>query len=103
MRRPHCPHSTRVTSCDDRAATPDRGGVVRAVWPGCDGTPLAHPSDMSDLQFATSAHAFTDVEEEFFRAGNALSEVETVESFSDLDIDFQRPSLWQRLFGKQDR
>ena len=53
---------------------------------------------MSDPQSA--AHAFTDVEEEFFRAGNALSEAETVESFSDLDIDFQRPSLWQRLFAR---
>ena len=58
---------------------------------------------MSDLQYAAAAHAFTDVEEEFFRAGNQLSEVESVESFSDLDLDFQRPSLWQRLFGKQDR
>ena len=57
---------------------------------------------MSDPQSA--AHAFTDVEEEFFRAGNALAEAEAIESFSDLDIDFQRPSLWQRLFArKQER
>jgi hypothetical protein len=55
---------------------------------------------MSDPQSA--AHAFTDVEEEFFRAGNALSEGEAIESFSDLeiDIDVQRPSLWQRLFAR---
>lgn len=57
---------------------------------------------MSDPQSAV--HGFTDVEEEFFRAGNALAEAEAVESFSDLDIDFQRPSLWQRLFSrKQER
>jgi len=56
---------------------------------------------MSDPQSA--ALAFSDVEEEFFRIGNALSEAEPVESFSDLDIDFQRPSLWQRLFSRAPR
>jgi hypothetical protein len=54
---------------------------------------------MSDSQSA--AHAFTDLDEEFFRTGNALSELEPVESFSDLDLDFQRPSLWQRLFARK--
>lgn len=54
---------------------------------------------MSDPQSA--ALAFNEVEEEFFRAGNALTESEGMESFSDLDLDFQRPSLWHRLFGRK--
>lgn len=57
---------------------------------------------MSDPQ--PIARAFTDAEEEFFAVGNAMSEGHDIESFADLDRDFQRPSLWQRLFSrKQDR
>lgn len=53
---------------------------------------------MSEPQ--TSAHTFTDAEEAFFQAGNEMSEIETIESFDDLDRDFQRPSLWSRLFSR---
>jgi len=53
---------------------------------------------MSDPQ--SLAQAFTDVEEEFFRVGNAMSEIEAVDSFAELDHDVQRPSLWRRLFSR---
>lgn len=53
---------------------------------------------MSEPQ--TTAHTFTDAEEAFFQAGNELSELEAIESFADLDRDFQRPSLWSRLFSR---
>jgi len=49
---------------------------------------------------AVLAQAFTDVEEEFFRVGNAMSEIEAVDSFAELDHDVQRPSLWRRLFSR---
>ncbi len=55
-------------------------------------------------EFYASLEITTDVEEEFFRSGNAMSETAAVESFADLDRDFQRPTLWQRLFVRsQDR
>ena len=47
----------------------------------------------------TTAHTFTEAEEAFFQAGNEMSEIEMIESFDDLDRDFQRPSLWSRLFS----
>ena len=53
---------------------------------------------MSEPQ--TTAHTFTDAEEAFFQAGNEMSELETIESFDDLDRDFQCPSLWSRLFSR---
>ncbi len=52
-------------------------------------------------EFYASLEITTDVEEEFFRAGNAMSEdAAAVDSFADLDRDFQRPSIWQRLFSR---
>jgi len=62
------------------------------------GTALAPAWVMSDPQ--SLAQAFTDAEEEFFRVGNAMSEIEAVEPFADLDHDVQRPSLWRRLFSR---
>lgn len=53
---------------------------------------------MSEPQ--STAHTFTDVEEAFFQAGNEMSELEVIDSFADLDRDFQRPSLWSRLFSR---
>ena len=53
---------------------------------------------MSEPQ--NTAHTFTDAEEAFFQAGNEMSEMEVIESFDDLDRDFQRPSLWSRLFSR---
>lgn len=53
---------------------------------------------MSEPQ--STAHTFTDAEEAFFQAGNEMSEIEVIESFDDLDRDFQRPSLWSRLFSR---
>lgn len=62
------------------------------------GTALALAWVMSDPQLL--AQALTDVEEEFFRVGNAMSETDAVESFAELDHDVQRPSLWRRLFSR---
>lgn len=42
----------------------------------------------------------TEIEAEFFADGEALEQ--PVDSFADLDSDFVRPSLWQRLFGRRD-
>ncbi len=53
---------------------------------------------MSEPQ--TTAHTFTEAEEAFFQAGYEMSEIEMIESFDDLDRDFQRPSLWSRLFSQ---
>jgi hypothetical protein len=45
--------------------------------------------------------SFTAVEEEFFRAGAAMSESsEPVDTFSDLE-QAPRPSFWQRVFGRK--
>ncbi len=52
---------------------------------------------MSESQTATT---FTDVEEAFFEAGIQMSETESIDTFADLDRDFQRPSLWSRLFSR---
>lgn len=43
----------------------------------------------------------TDTEAEFFAAGGAYEQA-SPESFADLDIDFQRPSFWQRLVRRDD-
>jgi hypothetical protein len=50
-----------------------------------------------------SVRSFSNAEEDFFRSGEQAT-VEPpgpIESFSDLDEGYQRPTLWQRLFGKK--
>ena len=60
---------------------------------------LAAPLAMSDA--TRQSMQFTAVEEEFFRAGNALNEgTEQVDNFADLD-QVDRPSFWQRIFGRK--
>ena len=44
--------------------------------------------------------AFTDAEEEFFRAGATVGEPEPVETFSDLEEGYRPPKLLRRLFGR---
>jgi len=51
---------------------------------------------MSDAT-RNSAPAFTELEEEFFRAGEAL---EQLGSRADLDDGYEPPSLWRRLLGR---
>lgn len=48
---------------------------------------------------ATTAAAFTPEEEEFFRAGDAASELETATAFEDdeVEVDARRPGLLTRL------
>ena len=54
---------------------------------------------MSDA--ARQSMQFTAVEEEFFQAGNAMSEsTEQVDNFADLD-QVRRPTFWQRVFGRK--
>jgi hypothetical protein len=48
-----------------------------------------------------SAHAFTEVEEEFFRAGSALSQPQPVETFNDLDDGYRPTPLLRRLFARK--
>jgi hypothetical protein len=38
------------------------------------------------------------LEEDFFRTGEAMSSAEP-HDFSDLDVGYQRPSLWRTLVG----
>lgn len=45
--------------------------------------------------------SFTDVEEEFFRAGATLGESQAPERFEDLEEPARPRSLWQRLFGRR--
>lgn len=48
-----------------------------------------------------SVPAFTDVEEEFFRAGDAVAHAaQSAESFDDLDVGYERPGLLRRLFSR---
>jgi hypothetical protein len=44
--------------------------------------------------------AFSEQEEEFFRAGSMTAQTEPVESFEDLDVGYEPPRLWQRIFKK---
>jgi hypothetical protein len=62
------------------------------------GIALAPRLVMTDTK--SSAHAFTEGEEEFFRSGSSASEAEPAERFADLDEGYRRPTLWQRLFGR---
>jgi hypothetical protein len=57
--------------------------------------PIARPSTQ-DLAAAVSRFAFSPIEEDFFRAGDEMSDVH---DFSDLDEGYQRPTLWRTLLG----
>ena len=46
------------------------------------------------------AHSYSEVEEEFFRAGAEPGHDEPVETFADLDEGYRPVSLWRRLFGR---
>jgi hypothetical protein len=48
-----------------------------------------------------SVRSFSNAEEDFFRSGEQAEPVEPIENFTDLDEGYQRPTLWQRLFGKK--
>jgi hypothetical protein len=56
----------------------------------------------ADVQAASAAiaAAFSDDEEEFFRAGHETA-APPAESFSDLDDGYQPQSFWQRVLGKK--
>lgn len=54
---------------------------------------------MSDTT-RSSGSGFTELEEEFFRAGASAAELVKAESFADLDEGFEQPSLLRRLFGR---
>jgi hypothetical protein len=49
----------------------------------------------------TTPGGFSEEEEEFFRAGIAMSQVEPVETFEDLEAGYQPTGLWQRLFSRR--
>ena len=48
-----------------------------------------------------SAHSFTQFDEEFFRAGSAMSEPEQPETFADLDEGYRPKPLLRRLFSRK--
>jgi DNA-binding response OmpR family regulator len=57
------------------------------------------------LEARSGAVAFSDVEEEFFRAGHAKAEAviaaPPIESFDDLDAGYRPVGFWDRLRGKE--
>ena len=57
---------------------------------------------MSDRNGDGAADAFSALEEDFFRTGDAMSEG-AVESRSDRDAVAVRTSLWSRLFKRTPR
>ena len=56
---------------------------------------LTRPSQI-ELSTALGLLAVSPVEEDFFRAGDALSEAA---EFSDLDDDYQPNTLWRSIVG----
>lgn len=57
--------------------------------------PIARPSQ-HDATDTLAMPGLSPLEEEFFRAGDQMSESH---DFSDLDAGYQRPSLWRTLIG----
>jgi len=57
--------------------------------------PIARPSTQ-EVATAVSRFAFSPIEEDFFRAGDQMSELH---DFSDLDEGYERPTLWRTLIG----
>jgi hypothetical protein len=68
------------------------------MWQLASGTSLADLHSMSDPK---PNRAFSDQEEEFFRAGASIGLPEPAESFGDLDDDYRPRSIWRRLFGRK--
>lgn len=58
---------------------------------------------MSDPKSDGGAGAFSPFEEEFFRAGDAISAAASTESGPDHDVAPARTSLWSRLFERSPR
>ena len=50
-----------------------------------------------------SSQAFSEAEEEFFRAGEAADPADPVDTFADLDEGPRPVSLWRRLFARGSR
>jgi hypothetical protein len=59
------------------------------------------PADAADA--AETGAAFTDEEEEFFRAGVAREVAELVDSFEDLDAGYTPATFWHQMLGKRPR
>ena len=78
------------------------GREVQAIGTllGTGGTRLAQALVMA-TRMNTLPGGFSLEEEEFFRAGAAIGQVEPVDTFEDLDVGYERPGLWQRLFGRR--
>jgi len=89
-------YPSRVQLCSDRVDTIAMGQSVRTVAfaHGTTGR-LVRPSQ-EDLATAVSRFAFSPIEEDFFRAGDQMSEPH---DFSDLDEGYERPTLWRTLIG----
>lgn len=72
------------------ARSRDSGAVAHGTR-----APLRRPSQ-SELSTALSTLACSPVEEDFFRAGERLSEVD---DFSDLDDGLRPATLWRAIVG----
>jgi hypothetical protein len=47
-------------------------------------------------------HELTETERAFFAEGQALEQQARTDTFADLDHGYEKPTFWQRLFGKSD-
>ena len=57
---------------------------------------------MRDMAITPAGESFSDLEEEFFRAGEAIESTPAVERFDDLDAGHvPAPGLMARIFGKR--
>jgi hypothetical protein len=85
-----------ATPAEAPVATPAEAPVVA---PGSAEIPTAEPSRVAKRH--PSEGAFTDQEAAFFDAGAKLAEPPRVESFEDLDDEFETPkSFWQRFLSR---
>jgi hypothetical protein len=57
---------------------------------------LVRPTERQ-VSAAIAVIAYSPIEEDFFRAGDALSEGH--HDFSDLDAGYERPTLWRAVVG----
>lgn len=57
---------------------------------------------MRDMAITPAGESFSELEEEFFRAGEAIESAPAVERFDDLDAGHvPAPGLMARIFGKR--
>ena len=60
--------------------------------------PSKSPKATAKARVEAAKAAFTELEEEFFRAGDSLEHLEAVAANDETEVD--RPGLWRRLWSR---